>query len=434
MPELEPEELSLLESRFASFAAVPAVALPGAGAARERGRQRTRRTRAALGGALAAVLVLSAGVGAGSDGGGRDRVVPGPAHSGPPEVGLQGALLDPDDVAAVRAGEWSLRPTEDLPFPVPHEGCDGRGPLVVAPVETAVRFLDGPQVIGHQLAAYAEESQAAGLLDLLRDELLACREGYVTYDLNTGLPGTSASRFYARRLDPAGDVLFAVERIGTVLSTVALQEGAWRDLPALADAAAEEVRGGPGPEPASSPPRTSGLLTREDVATIEPGTWTALPWTGEEDLLSPCGREAAPVPVDVAGTDLRLERETGGTFVYQQVFRFASEQLAAQALADRRDAVEACPQEPVTRQPEPDPGMRGAISYDVIETGQVPFVVRVSTQCETCQPQYSYRAVVQVGARLAVLAVGGTRGGDPGAGLVIEYARVAAERLRADAD
>lgn len=430
-----------LDARFASFASAPTAPLPGAAAAQERGAQRTRRTRAALSGAgaLVVVLVVTAGAALGGGGGSalrEDRIGPAATPTPTPtvlETGLSAALLDPEDVAAVRGGTWSLRPDDPTHNPLP-SGCHGEPRVFQQGTGAASRFFDGPDdTVGQVLRAYAEPAEVAAVFGRLIDSIEACEGTPET--LVGGLPGSGPSRIYGSYVDREFLVAFSVERIGSVLSGVGLrtersrrgsEDAVYEQLPALADAAAAEVRAllatkNPVVE---DPIRPVGLLTAEDAATVEAGDWMSARAPGDADLLAPCASSGRQEWQGVAFTGWQVQREAGGTVLAQQVFDYDSTEAAEQALVERREAVEECAQEPIAAE-------IGTISYDVIETGQIPLIVRVSTQCESCSPGYSYVAVVQVGARLSVLEVEVAEDGDPGAGLTIEYARVAAERLRA---
>lgn len=442
--------MSELENRLAGLHALPVAPLPGAEAARRRGEQRTRRTRAGLAGAGALVAVLALSAGAAIGGGGPERMAPPPARPGPSadaEVGLSVSLLDAADVAAARAGgAWEVRPTDDFPFDPLPAGCADQAEVFGGPVETALRFLDGPETadgpltVGHSLKAYAAEDQAQAAFQRVVQAIRTCGETSDGPQVIAGEPASTDTRTYGTLRAGTRTVVFAVERVGAVLSGVAIRSFELNDSPPLADAAATEVAGGPYAVATEAPvagPDAPGPLRPEDVATVEPGTWTVLRLPSDADLLRPCGQPAGgPVPVSVDGTDLRRRVVGGGvtehgSFVYQQVFRYASAADAAQALADRRTAVEACPEEPITTEPNPDPGMRGTRTYEAIDTGQIPFLVRIKTQCQSCPASYSYAAAEQVEDRLTVLGVALAQDGDPGAGLILEYARVAAERLRA---
>lgn len=438
-----------LDTRLSALAGTPAGTLPGAAAARARGAQRTRRKRAALAvaGSVIAVLALTAGA---ALSGGTDRVVAPFADAGPSaptEEGLSASLLDADDVAGVLSGDWQLRQTYDLPLDPFPQGCRGSTMFLDDPVQTAIRLLDGPgpSILGHRLAGYESEAAAEAALGRLIDAVELCDRASPTYgyELVGGLRGAGPSRVYGRYL--AGDVrvAFALERIGAVLSGVALRPGELDDtLPDLADAAAHEVRGGPfaapepslmkGPPPPPPAPATwdamDALLTAEDTTSVEPGDWV-VSGVPQERLLDPCeGGTRYPTDEAVEATDrrgLEVRREAGGTQVDQEVYRYASAQDAAEAVAGYRRAVAECPSEPET-------GILGGTrTHEIVDSaGDGKLYVRVLTECPSCAPYPSYLAVVQVDDGVAVLSVVVGEDGGTGLGLAVSYAEVAAAALR----
>lgn len=440
MPDLDPEEL--IVSRFSSFAAAPPVALPGAVAAQARGAQRNRRTRAALAGAgsLLVVLAVTAGVALGA-GGEADRVRPLPADPGPTsqptQEGLSVSLLDPEDVAAVRPGDWAVRGQDDLPFDPLPGGCGDPGDVFGTPVETTLRFLDGPETVGHSLKAYPDQAQAQVAFGRVIEAIEACGETSDGPQIVAGAPVSTSTRGYGTLSAGTRTVVFAIERIGAVLSGVAIVSFELDDIVPLADAAASEVQSGPyaAPDPAmeeASADTGSGLLRPQDVAAVEPGDWTAMDLQSDRPQLAVCGRALDPRPLEVAGVDLRVEREAGGTFVYQEAYRYASAEQAATALSATREAVEACPSEPIVAgdQDELDPGSRGTTSYEVVRTTPGLLLVRTNTQCETCPPSYGYSVTVLVGTRVTAFSVAVAEDGGTSLGLALQYAEAAAERLR----
>jgi len=435
----DPEDLDLRLSRLRTM---PSAALPGAAAARSRGAARTRRSRTVLGGAGAA-LVLLTGLAVAGGGGTRDAVAPpaGGVRSPAPQEGLAGSLLDVAYVQAVLPGAWQVRATDDLPFPVLPERCGDNA--VARATQTALVFLNGPQdqVVGHQLLAFSTAQDAAREFSQLADAVTSggCGAGYATYEGGIALPGSGETRFYGRRLSPDGDAPFALERVGAVLSVVALSPGRFQDLPPLADAAADALQGG-GPVPPDSQPGR-GLLTPADVARIEPVEWTQMV-LDDRALLAPCeGRTDYPRFEEVVGVDLRSQPNGTGPFalqgdstsMYQQVFRYSSSAVAQQALRAHRAAVEACPRER-TRSDTPAGEVVADRTYEVVDAPGDALLVRVGVGCPGCQPAFSYTAVAQVGNRLSVLVVNTPQEGGPSLGTALTYLEVALERLRQVAD
>lgn len=240
--------MSELENRLAGLRGLPAAPLPGAEAARVRGQQRTRRTRAALAGAgaLVAVLALSAGVALG--GGGTERNTLPPAPPGPSEVGLSAVLLDAEDVAAVRPGEaWEVRATDDFPFDPLPPGC--ARDVFGDPEQTALRFLDGPETVdgdltvGHSLKAYDGEDAAQAAYERVVASIRSCGESAPGPQVVAGEPASTPTRTYGTFAADTRTVVFAVERVGAVLSGVAIRSFELNDIPPLADAAAAKVAG-----------------------------------------------------------------------------------------------------------------------------------------------------------------------------------------------
>lgn len=448
-----------LGARFASFASAPIAPLPGAAAAQERGAQRTRRTRAALSGAGALVVVVAVTAGAALAGGGgsalrEDRL--GPATAGPSpvlETGLNAALLDPEDVIAVRGGEWELRATDDLPFDPMPSGC--RGDTTVfgdGGTGSALRFVDGTKdVIGHGVRAYATTAEAAAPFGRLIDSIEACDGMSVT--LVGGLPGSGPDRVYGSYVQANFFVGFTVERVDSFLTGVALrtdrprrgaEDGVYEQLPALADAAAAEVRelvpAAPAAAASSVPPEAAdwrqpdpGLLRAQDVAAAGLSTWDVQWLTDPEGGATGCMRAAMgdPPRYPEVGAWGRMVRVADDALAQQSTARYPDAALASKAFASHVAALRACPTEEIVDWPGEPRVVLSVATHEVVEESPDRLLVRTTYACDTCDGRATYLAVLRVGAWLTVLNLPAEGDAADPAGLARVLMDTAATRLAA---
>jgi hypothetical protein len=102
-------------------------------------------------------------------------------------------------------------------------------------------------------------------------------------------------------------------------------------------------------------------------------------------LLDSCGEAGFPRAEDVVASNERAigsQREAGGSRLAQEVFRYASLQAAADALAGYADAVERCPERQSPQAPE---GYTDR--YSVVEQTDADGVQRLLVRRQPCAPQ-----------------------------------------------
>ncbi|MEX2290390.1 MAG: hypothetical protein WD794_08720 [Mycobacteriales bacterium] len=419
-------EYDELADRLAALDRMPSGPLPGAAAARARGAQRARRSRAVL--ALTGALVLALAVTAGAAlTGGADRVVPPVGDPGPGEKeGLSASLLDPEDVAQIRGGNWRLRATYDLPFDPLPAGCFDGPAVFGSPAETALRFLDGPppETFAHSLKAYSNGAEAQDAFRRVISSIESCGESMPAYQLQPGVPGSGPSRRYGTSRQGDDTVVFAIERIGAVLSGVAIRSFELDGIPPLADAAAAEVAGGPfaAPEPAAADDPTAvgaaGLLRAQDLAAAGLGAWSVDELTDPEGGLTECMRAATtglPQGYPDVGGWARLVRDADGALVQQSTVRHPDDAEAARQLAAHVEAIRACPEEEILDWPAEPRVVLSVATHEVVEQSPDLVLVRTTYACESCGGRASYLAVMRTGPWLTVLNLPVADDADPAA-------------------
>lgn len=197
-------------------------------------------------------------------------------------------------------------------------------------------------------------------VDDLTRELAVLRDGPVV-----ALPGAAAARH-------RGDQRSRRRRTGLAAVALVLAGG----LPVAMTLAgpADDRLNVPAAAPATS--LEDGLLTPQDVALLQPGTWQVAPAESTSPVL-PAGCDR-PAPADGPEAELRALTGPRRSSVRQHLVRYDTEQQAAAAFAALRDTLAGCADGPrTTRLLRAVPGTSDTRFYAerVGATAGVPFAV-----------------------------------------------------------
>lgn len=187
--------------------------------------------------------------------------------------------------------------------------------------------------------------------------------------------------------------------------------------PSTAPTPTAEPSASPSPSPSPSPTGwevATAFLSPEAASTAEEPGWTVDEDTEPEPgaLLDPCREGGFPLDAEVAASDERTmssEREVGGSFLRQEVFRYADAGAATRAVAEYADRVERCPSTPV----EGGPGDH-TNEGTVVERADDRLLVRLRScapECSDLFTGYFLVARAEDGLTVAYYEVG--EDGDP---------------------